>query len=88
MRYVNEKRQNILESEIDLSKGYLVSVWVIKEDAPPIDDITKFAYSSDDYEEVQMYVLNSVRNNSPTQLDIIEAQVTYTAMMTDTLLEG
>lgn len=24
----------------------------------------------------------------PTQLDIIEAQVTYTAMMTDTLLEG
>ena len=25
---------------------------------------------------------------SPTQLDIIEAQVTYTAMMTDTLLES
>ena len=24
----------------------------------------------------------------PTQLDVIEAQVTYTAMMTDTLLEG
>lgn len=24
----------------------------------------------------------------PTQLDIIEAQLTYTAMMTDTLLEG
>lgn len=24
----------------------------------------------------------------PSQLDIIEAQVTYTAMMTDTLLEG
>lgn len=24
---------------------------------------------------------------TPTQLDIIEAQVTYTAMMTDTLLE-
>lgn len=24
----------------------------------------------------------------PTQLDIIEAQVIYTAMMTDTLLEG
>lgn len=25
---------------------------------------------------------------APTQLDILEAQVTYTAMMTDTLLEG
>lgn len=26
--------------------------------------------------------------NEPSQLDIIEAQVTYTAMMTDTLLEA
>ena len=25
---------------------------------------------------------------TPSQLDVIEAQVTYTAMMTDTLLEG
>ncbi len=25
---------------------------------------------------------------APSQIDIIEAQVTYTAMMTDTLLEG
>lgn len=29
-----------------------------------------------------------IPDNKPTQLDIIEAQVTYTAMMTDTLLEG
>ena len=28
-----------------------------------------------------------VPENEPTQLDILEAQVTYTAMMTDTLLE-
>lgn len=27
-------------------------------------------------------------SETPTQLDIIEAQVTYTAMITDTLLEG
>ena len=27
------------------------------------------------------------KSNAPTQLDQIEAQVTYTAMMTDTLLE-
>lgn len=26
--------------------------------------------------------------DTPTQLDIIEAQIAYTAMMTDTLLEG
>lgn len=28
-----------------------------------------------------------VENTQPTQMDIIEAQVVYTAMMTDTLLE-
>lgn len=30
---------------------------------------------------------DTVPVDEPTQLDIIEAQVTYTAMMTDTLLE-
>lgn len=32
-------------------------------------------------------VNSSENNNEPTQLDRIEAQITYTAMMTDTLLE-
>lgn len=31
--------------------------------------------------------LKSIFQNQPFQLDVIEAQVTYTAMMTDTLLE-
>lgn len=30
---------------------------------------------------------NSVKTEEPTQLDRLEAQATYTAMMTDTLLE-
>ena len=38
----------------------------------------KYTIEDDGVEEV----------STPTQLDIIEAQVTYTAMMTDTLLEG
>ena len=32
--------------------------------------------------------LRAAWRKSPTQLDRIEAQTTYTAMMTDTLLEG
>lgn len=32
-------------------------------------------------------VSNHTQSDNPTQLDIIESQVTYTAMMTDTLLE-
>lgn len=46
--------------------------------------------------QIQIYVLYTqeeldmieAEKNKPSQLDVIEAQVTYTAMMTDTLLEA
>ena len=74
-------------TEYDLSKGRLVPTQVIKKDATPIDDITKFAWYDEDYEDVLLYIPGVEENSVPTQLDIIEAQVAYTAMMTDTLLE-
>lgn len=87
MRYFNENDELISVEDVDLEKGSLIKILVIKEDASPIDNITKFAWDDDDYEEAQMYVLNKNFNTLPSQLDRIEAQVTYTAMMTDTLLE-
>ena len=39
------------------------------------------------YRNILTGVLIENEVSEPTQLDIIEAQVTYTAMMTDTLLE-
>ena len=39
------------------------------------------------YEMVEEQTMAVVPGDQPTQLDRIEAQVTYTAMMTDTLLE-
>lgn len=38
-------------------------------------------------DEIEAQEEANVKPAEPTQLDIIEAQVTYTAMMTDTLLE-
>lgn len=87
MRYINELGQTITEDQVDLTKGFLTTVQVIKEDAEPIDNINKFFYTIEDYEEVQKYFLHKIQNNAPSQLDRIEAQITYTAMMTDTLLE-
>lgn len=46
------------------------------------DSTGKFLYSV----EEEMEDVKEVEAE-PTQLDILEAQVTYTAMMTDTLLE-
>jgi hypothetical protein len=87
MRYFNENAEPISAESIDLEKGHLVPFITIKEDAVPIDNVEKFAWAEDDYEEAQMYVLNQAAPKEPTQLDRIEAQIAYTAMMTDTLLE-
>ena len=78
---------NVLEN-YDLTKGYLQPKTVIKPDAIPPDDVTKFAWDDGDYEEIQMYIPYEPGNTEPTQLDRIEAQVAYTAMMTGTLMEG
>ena len=83
MRVINQNHETI--AGYDLTVGYLVPAKVISEDAEPIDNVTKFAWTDEDYEEVQMYVPNP--KDIPSQLDVIEAQVAYTAMMTDTLLE-
>ena len=83
MRVVNQNFETI--TEYDLTKGFLYPGVLIREDAEPIDNITKHAWADEDYEDVQIYALYPVEE--PTQLDRIEAQVAYTAMMTDTLLE-
>lgn len=57
MRTVNENLETIRDSEIDLTKGRLVEGQAIREDAEPIDDITKFAWNDDDYEDVMIYML-------------------------------
>lgn len=38
-------------------------------------------------EDIEAQEKTNMHENVPSQLDIIEAQITYTAMMTDTLLE-
>lgn len=85
MRVVNERFETI--TEYDLSKGELLEVTTLREDMIPVDNVTKFAPADDDWEQAMMYVPYSEANAEPTQLDRIEAQVAYTAMMTDTLLE-
>ena len=51
----------------------------------PDGDITDYKYVRGKYVYDPLPV--EVIEEQPSQLDIIEAQVTYTAMMTDTLLE-
>lgn len=54
MRTVNQQGETI--TDYDLSKGVLTPAKVIWEDAAPIDNVTKWAWAEDDYEDVMMYV--------------------------------
>lgn len=55
MRVLDENTFKELEN-YDLSSGYLIKSEIIKKDAAPIDNKTKFAWDDDDYEEVMLYV--------------------------------
>lgn len=54
MRTVNQQGETI--TDYDLSKGVLTPAQVIREDAAPIDNVIKWAWAEDDYEDVMMYV--------------------------------
>lgn len=54
MRIVNKKLETI--TKYDLTAGQLIPAQAIREDAEPVDNINKFAWSDVDYEEVQMYI--------------------------------
>lgn len=71
MRVINENHETI--TDYDLSAGYLTNAIVIKEDALPIDNVTKFAWADDDYEEVQMYVPNREETYQPTESERLDA---------------
>lgn len=80
---------------IEKDTGRVLSACIVLEngtytDMPIVDnlpkgDITDYLYINDEY----VYLPRPIETVAlkPTQLDIIEAQVVYTAMMTDTLLE-
>ncbi len=65
MRVVNQKGETI--TEYDLSKGRLFTRKVVRPDAPRIDNKTKFAWTADDFEEVQVYI--------PTRPKSVAAQI-------------
>lgn len=74
MRVINQNRETI--KEYDLTTGSLVPTTIIRADAEPIDDVTKFAWADEDYEEVQMYIPNPVKT---TEQQIAELKTQLSA---------
>ena len=85
MKVVNTFYEVIVD--YDETKGFFNEVPMLKEGAINKGTESNPFWDEDDYEIVLMYFPYKEEYLEPTQLDMIEAQVTYTAMMTDTLLE-
>lgn len=79
MRYVDKDYNTIPEAAVDLTAGHLEKATLIREDATPIDNITKWAWADDDYEEVQVYVVDPVAQ----EVDTISTEDTILDMMAD-----
>lgn len=75
MRYFDDFGNELLENEIDLTCGYLTTGTVIKVDAAPIDNVDKFAWADDDYEEAQFYHLYSNDPEPTPSPDEYEARI-------------
>ena len=56
----------------DLTEGFLVPTQIIKHNAEPINNVTKFAYSEDDYIDVLKYV--SFENIASAKLDKLKEE--------------
>lgn len=77
------KENRILSACFVIPKGNCDNMPLV--DTLPEGNITDYLYINNEY--VYDKIPEVVIEEQPSQLDIIEAQVTYTAMMTDTLLE-
>lgn len=79
MRYVDVNYNTIPEADVDLTVGHLETAYLIRVDAEPIDNITKWAWADDDYEEVRVYVVDP----AAPETDTISTEDTILDMMAD-----
>lgn len=75
MRVIDQ--QGKIMENYDLTNGRLVSATVIREDAEPIDNVKKFAWADEDYEDVQMYIPDPVKTTEQ-QIAELKAQLSAT----------
>lgn len=75
MRVINQKYETI--TEYDLTVGNLIPAVAVKEDAEPIDNVTKFAWHDEDYEDVQMYIPYPVKTTEQ-KIAELKAQLSAT----------
>lgn len=88
MRILNEQGVELTREQCDLETGYLQQETIIRPDATPIDDVTKFAWADEDYETIQRYVVVPEEQRRAQRIAWLKAQLSATDYAVIKIAEG
>ena len=88
MRILNEQNEELRRSDCDLTIGELRSEVIIRPDAKPIDNETKYAWADDDYEEILRYVVIPTATRIEQRISALKSQLSATDYAVIKIAEG
>ena len=88
MKLLNEQNREITESECDLTVGYITEETVIRADAAPIDNVTKWAWADEDYETIRRYVVIPESERRESRIAELKAKLAATDYVVIKIAEG
>lgn len=88
MKIFDKFGNELNEVDLDLERGRLIPTNRIKPDAKPVDDITKFAYEDDDYEDILQYEVPDEAEWVERQIDILKRNLADTDYCILKIVEG
>lgn len=88
MRILDEQDVELTEDQCDLSAGYFQEETVIRADAVPIDDVTKFAWADADYETIRRYVRVPEEQRRAERIAWLKGQLSKTDYAVIKIAEG
>lgn len=88
MRILNEQDVELTQEQCDLKTGYLREETIIRPDAAPIDDVTKFAWADQDYETILRYVAVPEAERRAERISQLKRQLSDTDYAVIKIAEG
>ena len=88
MRILDEQGQPLTEEQCDLTAGFLREEVIIRPDAAPIDNVTKFAWADQDYETILRYVVIPEEERRAERIAQLKQQLSDTDYAVIKIAEG
>lgn len=88
MRILNEQNEELQRHDCDLTTGKLRSETIIRPDAEPIDNVTKHAWTDDDYEEILRYVVIPIATRIEQRISTLKSKLSATDYAVIKIAEG